>query len=151
MKVVLREEVENLGRRGDVVNVARGFARNYLLPKGLALEATPGNLKTIEMKRAAWEAHERRDLDAARSLAARIEASEIRIAKKAGETETLYGSVTSAEIAEQLANRGIEIDRRKLQLDEPIKTLGRFEVPVRLHREVTARVQLEVVEETEAE
>lgn len=152
MKVVLRQEVENLGRRGDVVNVARGFARNYLLPKGLALEATPGNLKTIEMKRVAWEAHERRELEAIQALAAKIASTPIRIAKKAGETDTLYGSVTAAEIAEQLHEQGIDIDRRKLQLNEPIKTLGRFQVPLRLHREVTAEIDLEVVgEEAEGE
>ena len=152
MKVVLRQEVENLGRRGDVVNVARGFARNYLLPKGLALEATPGNLKTIAMKRVAWEAHERRELEGAQAMAAKIAATPIRVVKKAGETDTLYGSVTGAEIAEQLHEKGIEIDRRKLQLDEPIKSLGKFQVPLRLHREVTAYIELEVAgEETEGE
>ncbi len=151
MKVVLRQEVDNLGRRGDVVNVARGYARNYLLPKGLALEATPGNLKTIELKRKAWEVHEQRELTAAQALAARIADTPVRVTKKAGETETLYGSVTAAEIADLLRDRGIEIDRRKLRLDEPIKSLGHFEVPLRLHHEVTAKVILEVAPETSPE
>lgn len=149
MKVVLRQDVDRLGERGQIVNVARGFARNYLLPKGLALDATPGNLHTIELERKVWSAREAQELDEVRELGTRLEQLRITVAKKAGEAQTLYGSVTSSEIAELLARKGFDVDRRKIQLDEPIKTLGSFTVPVKLHRQVTARVSLEVVAEGE--
>ncbi len=149
MKVVLRQDVEHLGERGQIVNVAPGFARNYLLPKGLALEATPGNLRTFELQKKVWIAREGREIAEARALAERIEALDIVVAKKAGENETLYGSVTSSEIAELLAARGFEVDRRKLHLDEPIRTLGTFEIPIKVHRQVTARLPLRVVAEKE--
>lgn len=149
MKVVLRQDVEHLGERGQIVNVAPGFARNYLLPKKLALEATPGNLRTFELQKKVWIAREGREIAEARALAERIEALDIVVAKKAGENETLYGSVTSSEIAELLAARGFEVDRRKLHLDEPIRTLGTFEIPIKVHRQVTARLPLRVVAEKE--
>ena len=149
MKVVLRQDVDNLGERGQVVNVARGYARNYLMPKGLALEATPGNLRSIALQRKAWSARDAREVDEARALGARMAAVEIIITKKAGESETLYGSVTTAEIADLLREKGFEVDRRKIQLGEPIKSLGAFRVPVKIHRQVTVEIPLQVVAESE--
>jgi large subunit ribosomal protein L9 len=149
VKVVLREEVDHLGRRGEVVNVARGYARNYLLPKGLAWEATPGNLKTVHLRRKSWEVQEQKDKQVAEALAARLAELSLTTAKKAGETATLYGSVTNTEIAGLLAEQGIEIDRRKIQIREPIKTLGTFEVSIKLHHEVIAKVKLEVTPEAQ--
>ena len=147
MEVILREHVDNLGRRGEVVKVADGYARNYLLPRKLALLATEGNRKQIERERAKFDAKEAEEQKVAEAIAARHGGVEIVIARKVGETEALYGSVTSADIAEALAAKGFDIDRRKLQLPEPIKKLGDFDVPVKLHREVTAAVKVRVVAE----
>ncbi len=149
MKVVLRQDVEHVGERGQIVNVSPGFARNFLLPKKLAMEATPGNLRTFELQKKVWAVREAREVEEARAFAARLESTRITVTKKAGEHDTLYGSVTTSEIAELLAAKGIEVDRRKIHLDEPIKTLGTFEVPVRIHRQVTAKVSVQVVGETE--
>jgi len=151
VKIVLREEVENLGRRGQVVNVAAGYARNYLLPKGLALEATPGNLKVLEQQRRVWALRESQEIEAARALAGQLAALELSCVKKAGESGTLYGSVTSTEIAELLAQKGIEVDRRRIVLDESIKTVGTHDVSIKLHREVVGRFKVEVVGEEATE
>jgi large subunit ribosomal protein L9 len=147
IELILKEDVEHLGHSGDIVRVAPGFARNYLLPRKLALQVTEGNKRQIEhMKKvAAQRAAEERA--AAGTLAQRISAVVCVIARRVGETETLYGSVTSADIADVLAAQGIEIDRRKIQLPEPIKHLGDFQVPIRLHRDVTAQVAVQVVKE----
>jgi large subunit ribosomal protein L9 len=147
MEVILREHVENLGRRGEIVKVADGYARNYLLPRKLALAATEGNKKQIERERAKFDAREAEERSVAEALAARMSAVEVVIARRVGETEALYGSVTSADIADSLAASGFEIDRRKLQLAEPIKQLGEYAVPVKVHREVTAHVKVKVVRE----
>jgi large subunit ribosomal protein L9 len=144
MEVILREHVEHLGRRGDVVKVADGYARNYLLPRKLALTVTAGNRKQIERERQVAEKREADERVAADAMAARFAGLEIAIARRVGETEALYGSVTSADIAEALAAKGFEVDRRRVQLAEPIKQLGEFEVPVRLHRDVTATVKVVV-------
>jgi large subunit ribosomal protein L9 len=144
MEVILREHVEHLGRRGDVVKVADGYARNYLLPRKLALTVTAGNRKQIERERQVAEKREADERVAADAMAARFAGLEIAIARRVGETEALYGSVTSADIAEALAAKGFEVDRRRVQLAEPIKQLGAFEVPVRLHRDVTATVKVVV-------
>lgn len=151
MKIVLCDHVDNLGERGDIVSVAPGYARNYLLPKRLAMPATPGNLRTLEHRRRVWEAKEAQETEAARELAGQLAQVELAITKKAGESGTLYGSVTSAEIAELLAAKGIGVDRRRIVLDEPIKSVGAHEVSVKLHREVTGQVKLEVVNEQETE
>ncbi len=151
MDVILREHVDNLGRRGEVVKVADGYARNYLLPRKLALLATEGNRKQIEREREKFEAKEAEEKGVADALAGRIGILEIEIARRVGETEALYGSVTTADIAEALAARGFDIDRRKVQLSEPIKKLGEFDIPVRLHREVTTHVKLKVVAEGKPE
>jgi large subunit ribosomal protein L9 len=147
MEVILREHVDNLGRRGEVVKVADGYARNYLLPRKLALLATEGNKKQIEREKVKFEAKEAEERGAAESIAQRMANVEIEISRKVGETEALYGSVTTADIAEALGARGFEIDRRKVQLHEPIKKLGEFDIPVKLHREVTTHVKVRVVAE----
>jgi large subunit ribosomal protein L9 len=147
MEVILREHVDNLGRRGEIVKVADGYARNYLLPRKLALVATDGNKKQIERERVKFEARELEEKKVAEAVAARLASVEIVIARKVGETEALYGSVTSADIADALAAKGFEIERRKLQLPDPIKKIGETEVQIKLHREVTAAVKVKVVAE----
>jgi large subunit ribosomal protein L9 len=145
IEVILKEPVEHLGNRGEIVKVADGYARNYLLPRQLALAVTPGNKRQIEFERkrgAEREAAERTD---ASSLAARLAQVECVVARRVGEKETLYGSVTSADVADALSLLGFEIDKRKIQLDEPLKQLGEFTVPVKLHRDVTAQVKVLVV------
>src|SRR6185436_8995224 len=147
MEVILREHVDNLGRRGDLVKVADGYARNYLLPRKLALPATAGNKQHIERERAKFEIKELEEQKAAQAVAERMASVEIEIARRVGETEALYGSVTSADVADALAAKGFELDRRKLQLAEPIKRLGEYQVPVKLHRDVTVNLKVRVVAE----
>src|ERR1051325_8454480 len=136
MEVILREHVDNLGKRGEVVKVADGYARNYLLPRKLALIVTEGNKKHIEREREKFEAKEAEDRKAAEAQASRMGSVDIEIARKVGENEVLFGSVTTSDIAAALSAKGFEVDRRKLQLAEPIKKLGEFEIPLKLHREV---------------
>jgi len=147
MEVILREHVDNLGRRGEIVKVADGYARNYLLPRKLALLATDGNKKQIEREKVKFEAKELEEKKVADAVADRLKNVEVEIARKVGETEALYGSVTSSDIAEVLAAKGFDFDRRKIALQEPIKKLGEYEIPVKLHREVTATVKVRVVAE----
>ena len=147
MEVILREHVDNLGRRGDLVKVADGYARNYLLPRKLALLATDGNKKQIERERAKFEVKELEEQKVAQAVADRMATVEIEIARRVGETEALYGSVTSADIAEALAAKGFDLDRRKLQLHEPIKKIGNYDVPLKLHRDVTVQLKVRVVAE----
>ena len=147
MEVILREHVDHLGRRGDLVKVADGYARNYLLPRKLALLATDGNKKQIERERVKFDMKELEEQKVAQAVADRMAGLEIEIARKVGETETLFGSVTSGDIADALAAKGFELDRRKLQLPEPIKKLGEFTVPVKLHRDVTTNLKVRVVAE----
>jgi large subunit ribosomal protein L9 len=147
IEVILKEPVDNLGDRGDVVKVASGYARNYLLPRKLALAVTEGNKRQIEAERkraGAIEAQERVTADA---LSARLAGVEVVVARRVGERDTLYGSVTSADIAEALARQGFEIDRRKLQLAEPLKHLGEFSVPIKPHRDIVTPVKVLVVKE----
>jgi large subunit ribosomal protein L9 len=147
MEVILREHVDNVGRRGEVVKVADGYARNYLLPRKLALLATEGNKKQIERERAKFEAKEAEEQKVAQAIAERIASVEIEIARKVGESDVLYGSVTTSDVAEALEKKGFEIDRRKLVLQEPIKKLGESTIPIKLHRDVTAQVKVRVVAE----
>jgi large subunit ribosomal protein L9 len=147
MEVILREHVDNLGRRGEIVKVADGYARNYLLPRKLALLATEGNKQQIERERAKFDAKESDEQRAAEAIAERMANVEVVIARKVGETTALYGSVTTGDITEALAAKGFELDRRKLQLAEPLKKLGEFDIPVKLHREVTATIKVKVVAE----
>jgi large subunit ribosomal protein L9 len=150
MEVILREHLENLGRRGDVVKVAAGYARNYLLPRKLALLVTEGNRRQIERERAKYDAKEAEDRRAAEAVAGRLAALDIVIARKVGDTNALYGSVTASDIAEALEAKGFPIDRRKLQLGEAIKQIGDVDLPVKLHRDVTATLKVRVVAETSA-
>jgi large subunit ribosomal protein L9 len=147
MEVILKEHVDNLGRRGDLVKVADGYARNYLLPRKLALLATDGNKKQIERERAKFEINELEEQKAAQAVADRMANLEIEISRKVGETEVLFGSVTSSDVADALAAKGFELDRRKLQLPDVIKRLGEYDVPVKLHRDVTVHIKVRVVAE----
>jgi large subunit ribosomal protein L9 len=151
MEVILREHVDNLGRRGEIVKVADGYARNYLLPRKLALLATEGNKKVVERERVKFEAKETEEKKVAEAISERINNVDVEISRKVGETEALYGSVTTADIAEALNAKGLEIDKRKIVLAEPIKKLGEFEVPVKLHRDVTTHVKVKVVAEGQSE
>ncbi|MBI2219728.1 MAG: 50S ribosomal protein L9 [Acidobacteria bacterium] len=150
MEVILREHVDNLGRRGEVVKVAEGYARNFLLPRKLALPVTEANKRQIERERAKLDAKEAAEKQDAEAIARRIGAIDIAIARRVGENDTLYGSVTAADIADALHRNGVEIDRRKVQLAEPLKQIGEFSVPVKIHREVTAQVKVRVVKEETA-
>jgi large subunit ribosomal protein L9 len=145
IEVILKEHVESLGRRGEIVKVADGYARNFLFPRKLALAVTAENKKQIERERAKAEARDAEELTIAQALAARLEAVEVAIARRVGENETLYGSVTSADVAEALAARSLTVDRRRIHLPDPLKTLGDHAVPVKLHRDVTAQVKVKVV------
>jgi large subunit ribosomal protein L9 len=147
MEVILREHVDNLGRRGDVVKVAEGYARNYLLPRKLALAVTEANKRQIERERAVAEARELEEKTQAEAVAQRLKQTEISIARRVGENDTLYGSVTSADIVQALQGKGFDVDKRKIQLPEPIKALGESTVPVKLHREVVAQLVVKVVAE----
>src|SRR4051812_40628096 len=147
MEVILREHVDNLGQRGEIVKVADGYARNYLLPRKLALLVTDGNKKQIERERAKFDAKEAEEKKIADAMAARLSTVELVISRRVGETEALYGSVTAADIAEALAAKGFDIDRRRLQLADPIKKVSEVDVPVKLHRDVTATVKVKVVAE----
>ena len=147
VELILRESIDHLGRRGDVVKVAGGYARNYLLPRKLALPVTEANRRQVDRERVIAEQHEADERQAAQALADRVAAVECEIARRVGENDTLYGSVTNADIAEQLAVNMLEIDKRQVQLDEPIKQLGDFTVAVKIHRDVTTNVRVRVVSE----
>ena len=146
VEVILKEHVENLGQRGEIVKVASGYARNYLFPRQLALAVTSENKKQVERERVKAEARE--ELKGARSLAATLEGLDIAIARRVGENDTLYGSVTTGDIADALAARDVTVDRRKIQLSDPLKSLGEHAVPVKLHREVTANLKVRIVAAT---
>ena len=149
MEVILREDVEKLGARGQTVKVASGYARNFLLPKRLAVAATDANKKIVEQERQAHLRREAKLVADATDLAKMMANLSVTISQKAGESDQLFGSVTSKDIAEALEKQGYTIDRRKVVLDEPIKTLGDFKVTLRLHREVTTDVAVHVVKEEE--
>ena len=147
MQVILRDRLENLGDAGEVVTVKPGYARNYLIPKGLAYEATDANLRRIERERAQVVKRAADQLQGARQRAASIEGISVTFNARAGEEGRLFGSITSADIADKLAEQGVEIDRRQIQLDEPIKSLGVHSVPVRLHADVRPEVKVWVIKE----
>jgi large subunit ribosomal protein L9 len=144
MEVILKEDVPKLGARGDVVKVADGYGRNYLLPRKLAIEATAANKAVIEQMKAAAVRRVQRDKAEAESLAQQLQGVTLRLQRLAGEHDQLFGSVTSGDIAAELEKKGFRLDRRKIQLDDPIKTLGEFQVPVRLFRDVTAHIRVTV-------
>ena len=145
MEVILREHVDNLGRRGDVVKVADGYARNFLLPRKLALPVTEQNRKQIERERKVAEARELAERQDAEAVAQKLAAVEVVLARRVGEHDTLYGSVTSADIAEALAEKQFDIEKRKVVLPEPLKQVGEFEVAVKIHRDVPAHVKVKIV------
>jgi large subunit ribosomal protein L9 len=147
MELLLREDVEHLGLRGELVKVRPGYGRNYLLPRGLAVQATAANVKAITRQREALLKKAAADKSSAEGQAALLQSLALEFTRKVGEHGVLYGSVTSMDIAEAIAAKGFEIDRRKIQLAEPIKEVGEFEIPVKLHREVTANVKVAVVKE----
>ena len=150
MEVILREDIEKLGSRGETVKVADGYARNFLLPKRLAVVANESNKKIVEQERHAHVRREAKLVDEAQDLSKLLTGVSVTIAQKAGEADQLFGSVTSKDIAEALEAQNFIIDRRKIQLEEPIKQLGEFKVPVKLHKDVTAEITVLVVKEEEA-
>jgi len=151
MKIILMEDFESLGFEGDTVDVAKGYARNYLIPKGVAIEANNANLKALEMRKEKIMAKRMKDKEAAERVREKISQIIVTIRRKAGEEKKLYGSVTSRDIAQELEREGIMIDRRKIIIDEAIRTLGEHEVPIRLHPEVMANIKVSVeIEEGKA-
>jgi large subunit ribosomal protein L9 len=147
MEVILRDNVDKLGKAGDLVKVKPGFARNYLLPRGLAYEATPGNKKRIEAEAKSRQAKQAAERAEAEATAARLNGVKLTLARKAGEENRLFGSITSQDVADALAAAGHAIDKRKIELEHPIKTLGFHAIPVRIHHDVHAELQLTVVAE----
>ena len=144
MQIILQEDVEKVGTRGQLVEVAEGYARNFLLPKKLALEATPGNLKRLEKMRTAFAKKTAVEKGSAQKLAELLAGVSLTLARKAGENDQLFGSVTSGDISEALAAQGYNVEKRKIVLADPIKLVGEYEIPVKLHREVTTNVKLTV-------
>lgn len=145
MLVILKQEVDNLGDAGDVVKVAAGYGRNFLIPRGLAIPASEGSVRELEHQKRVADAIRRKQMQGAKELAERLEGTAVSIRRETGEDDKLFGSVTNRDIVDALAAEGIEIDRRAVQLAEPIKAIGLFTVPVRLHRDVTANVRVYVI------
>jgi len=144
MQIILQEDVEKLGNRGELVEVAEGYARNFLLPRKLALEATSGNMKRLEKMRAAFAKKEATEKESATTLAGLLAGVSLEFARKSGENDQLFGSVTSGDIAEALEAKGYNIDKRKIALADPIKAVGEYDIPVKLYREVTANIKIVV-------
>ena len=144
MKVILKTEIDSLGMEGDIVNVAKGYARNYLIPKGLALEANNQNIKFMATQKKKIDARRLKAKETAQKIKEEIKDIVITITQKVGEEEKLYGSVTSMDIAEQMEKLGVTIDRRKIILDKPIKSLGEFDIAIKLHPEVTGHIKVVV-------
>ena len=147
MKIILREDVASLGKKGTVVDVANGYGRNYLIPRGLAYLATPGNINRYEEEKKFFDARSIKEREEAQALASRLTNISCTIAKKVGENEVLYGSVTNADIAAVLKEEGFNVDKRKIVIDEPLKKLGVYNIPIKLHPEVTAELKVWVVKE----
>ncbi len=145
MEIILRQAVENLGKPGDVVKVSSGYARNYLLPHGLAYEATPGNLKRIQLERDRLEAAENERRGKAQDLATKLEEVSLTFSARVGEEGKLFGSVTAADIHQQLETQGYHVERRQIDLHEPIKALGVYKVPIRLHADVKPEIRVWVI------
>jgi large subunit ribosomal protein L9 len=147
MEVILKEDVAKLGARGEMVNVAEGYGRNYLLPKKLAVEATKANRAVIEQMKASSVRKLAKEKGDAELLAKQFEGVSLHFTRKAGEHDTLFGSVTSADIAHELENKGFHLDRRKIELDQPLKALGEVSVPIKLHKEVTVQIKVTVTKQ----
>jgi large subunit ribosomal protein L9 len=151
MEVILREDIEKLGHRGQTVTVAAGYARNYLLPRRLAVAGSAANKKIVEQERQAHLRRDAKELSEAQDLAKIMEPISVTITQKAGELDQLFGSVTSKDIAEALEKAGYSVDRRKIQMEAPIKQIGEFKIPIRLHRDVTVDITVTVAKEPEQE
>lgn len=147
MEVILRQAVENLGKPGDVVKVKNGYARNYLLPRNLAYEATPGNLKRIQQERDRLEAAENQRRGSAQEVATKLEQVSLTFSARVGEEGKLFGSVTAADIAQQLEQQGYHIEKRQIDLHEPIKALGVYRIPIRLHADVKPEIRVWVIKQ----
>ena len=147
MEVILKEDVPKLGNRGDVVKVAEGYGRNFLLPRKLAIQATAGNKAVIEQMKAAAVRRSAKEKSEAESLSKQFDGLEVSFQRKAGENDQLFGSVTAGDIAEGLDKKGFNIDRRKIQLHEPLKSIGEFTVPVKLHKDVTTHLKVVITKE----
>jgi large subunit ribosomal protein L9 len=147
MEVILRQAVDNVGRPGDIVNVSAGFARNYLIPRGLAYEATPGNRKRIALEKARLEAAENKRISEAQELAGRLEQVSLTFSARVGEEDKLFGSVTAADIAQQLQAQGLPVEKRQVDLHEPIRALGVYKVPLKLHAEVKPEIRVWVIKQ----
>ena len=147
VQIILREPVEKLGRRGDIVKVANGYARNYLLPRKLALPVTDSNRRQIGRERVGADARDAAEKEAAEAFASRLSKAVCVISRRVGEADTLYGSVTNSDVAASLAGQSLEVDRRKIQIGEPLKQLGEYPVRIKVHREVTAEVTVRIVKE----
>jgi large subunit ribosomal protein L9 len=147
MEIILRQSIENLGKPGDIVKVSPGYARNYLLPRGLAYEATPGNRKRIAMEKERLEAAEQERIKAAQALAERLEAVQLTFSARVGEEEKLFGSVTTSDIAHQLEAQGFDVEKKQIDLHEPIKSLGVYKIPIRLHAEVKPEIKVWVIKQ----
>lgn len=145
MKVILTDEIRGLGTRGDIVTVKDGYARNFLIPKNLAREATPGNLRSIEQEKKKWALLAQEEKTVAEKAAQSVQGMKVVVQKRVGEHGQLFGSVTANEIADALEAKGVQVEKRRIELTHPIKTLGVHDVDVRLHREVTAHLQVEVI------
>jgi|SRR5205814_4753732 large subunit ribosomal protein L9 len=151
MEVILKEDVAKLGSRGDVVKVAEGYGRNFLLPRKLAIQASAGNKKVIEQMRAAAVRRSAKEKAQAEELSKQFDGLSLSFARRSGEQDQLFGSVTSGDLADAMEKKGFNIDRRKIQLHEPLKSLGEFTVPVKLHRDVTAHLKVVIEKEATAE
>jgi large subunit ribosomal protein L9 len=147
MQIILQEDVEKLGTRGQVVEVAEGYARNFLLPRKLALEASAANMKRLEKMRAVFAKKEATDRESAQKLAELLGGVTLEFARRAGDNDQLFGSVTSGDVADALAAKGYDVEKRKIALADPIKVVGEYEIPVKLHREISATVKAVVKKE----
>ncbi|PIP70665.1 MAG: 50S ribosomal protein L9 [Nitrospirae bacterium CG22_combo_CG10-13_8_21_14_all_44_11] len=147
MKVILKEDVKNLGKMGDIVNVAEGHARNFLIPQKLAVEAITKNIKALELQKKVIQKKANKEKNSAQALSEKIAALNLTIKAKAGEEEKLFGSITSMDIAAELKNEGIDIDKKKISIDEPIKRLGAYTVGVKVHPDITTQLNITVVAE----
>ena len=151
MKVILKQDVENLGRMGEVVRVAPGYGRNYLIPRKIAVAATDGNMRIVDQEKLASAKRDQREKSAASLVARELVKLTVSLRRKVGEGGTLYGSVTAIDIADFLITHKIDVDKRKIHLEEPIKAIGEYQVPIRLHREVTVPIRVVVEGEPEPE
>jgi large subunit ribosomal protein L9 len=147
MKIILRKDVEKLGKAGEIIELKRGYARNYLIPQGFAIEASAANMKIYEQEKAAVQRRFQQEVSTAEELAAQLNAVSVTAAIQVGEEDRVFGAITNQNIADLLAEKGYEIDRKKIILEEPIKALGVFEVPIKIHSEVEAKIKVWVVRE----